>query len=146
MAGTKDYPLSNGGTATIDAEDYALVESFGKWYKNDSGYAVKKTRVCGKNVSIRMHALINDTPKGLHTDHINGNRLDNRRANLRTVTAEMNAWNRHSDKNKAVYPELPKGITWDKSRNQYVASKVQRKRFNTLLEAKKFVAESENEL
>lgn len=146
MADTVYYELSNGGTALIDMDDLAKVSAFGKWYKNDSGYAVKKTRVKGKNISLRMHGLINDTPKGMHTDHINGDKLDNRKANLRTVTAEMNSWNRHRDKQHSVYPDLPKGITFDKSRNQYVASKTLRKRFNTLEEAKSFTAESENEV
>lgn len=151
MAGTKEFaviPMSNvdGIFAMIDREDYEKVTKFGKWYRNDSGYAVKKTRIKGKNVSIRMHALINDTPKGWHTDHISGDKLDNRKANLRTASAEMNAWNRYKDKNHHKYPDLPKGISFDTSRAQYVATKVRRKRFNTLDEAKSFTAESENEL
>jgi hypothetical protein len=146
MPGTVEYELSNGGSALIDAEDFEIVQSFGKWHKNDSGYAVKKTRINGQNISIRMHALINNTPKGLHTDHINGDRLDNRKENLRTVSAEMNAWNKTKMREKTVYPDLPKGISWDKSRGQYVASKLQRRRFKTIKEAKQFVMEGVNEL
>lgn len=141
-------PMSNaeGVYAMVDPEDYEKVSAFGKWYRNDSGYAIKKTRIKGKNFSVRMHALINDTPKGLHTDHINGDKLDNRKKNLRTVSAEMNSWNRHKDRPHHKYPDLPKGISFDISRNQYVATKTTRKRFNTLDEAKSFVAEGENEL
>lgn len=137
---------NTGNYATIDDDDYDKVIAFGKWYENDGGYAVKKTKVAGKNVSIRMHALINDTPKGWHTDHINGNRLDNTKANLRTVTAQANAWNRHKDKEHRVYNHLPKGMSFDKSRNQYIATKTIRKRFNTMEEAKLFIDSGVNEL
>ena len=136
------YPLSNGGEAIIDIEDYEKVSAFGKWYMNDSGYAVKKTKIQGKNISIRMHALINNTPKGLHTDHINGDRLDNRKSNLRTATAAMNAWNQTKPAQGTKY-DLPKGITYDIQRKKYVARKVMFKRFNSLEQAIKYM-EGEN--
>lgn len=65
----------------VDNEDYDLVESYGKWYLSDTGYAVRRY----KNSTLRMHRLIAKTPKGLQTDHRNNNRLDNRRCNLRNV-------------------------------------------------------------
>jgi len=40
-----------------------------------------------------MHREIVNIPKGLKCDHINGNSLDNRKANLRTVTRQQNCWN-----------------------------------------------------
>jgi len=143
----KTIQLTNtSNIVTIDDEDYDKVIAFGNWYENDSGYAVKKTRINNRNISIRMHAMINDTPKGWHTDHINGNRLDNRKENLRTVTAQMNAWNRHKDTQHRVYSDLPKGMSYDKSRNQYVATKIIRRRFNSMKEAKKFIDSGVNEL
>lgn len=143
----KEITLKNtGNKALVDDDDYEKVISFGNWYENDGGYAVKKTRLNGKNISIRMHALINDTPKGWHTDHIDGNRLDNRKANLRTATAELNAWNKHRNKAHRVYDTLPKGMSFDKSRNQYIATKTIRKRFNTMEEAKQFIDSGVNEL
>ncbi len=147
MAGTKRILLENTGRyAIIDADDYEKVSAFGKWYENDSGYAMKKTRIKGKNVSIRMHRLINDTPAGLHTDHINGNRLDNRKANLRAVSAAINAWNKHKETRHTKYKNLPAGVSFDKSKNQYVASLVFRKRFRTLKEAIEFTQKGVNEV
>ena len=111
MPGTRRILLENTGNyATVDSDDYDKVIAYGKWYENDSGYAVKKTRINGKNVSIRMHMLVNGTPIGcgFHTDHINGDRLDNR--------------------------------------NQYVASAVFRKRFNTLEEAINFTKKGVDEI
>jgi hypothetical protein len=132
--------------AKVDIEDLDKVLAFGKWYKNDNGYAMKKTRIKGANISLRMHVLINDTPKGYHTDHINGDKLDNRKVNLRTASAQMNSWNRHSDKNHSIYPDLPKGMSFDKSRNQYVATLTIRKRFNTIEEANNFMSKGIDEL
>lgn len=134
---------NTGNKATIDDEDYDRVNAFGKWYENDAGYAVKKTRLHGKNLSIRMHTFINDTPKGLHTDHINGDRLDNRRSNLRSVSAAINAWNKDYRMRKHHRYDLPRNISYDKSRNKFIATKTIRRRFDTLDEAKAFVAESE---
>lgn len=148
MAGTRRILLENTGNyAIIDSDDYDKVIAYGKWYENSSGYAVKKTRIKGKNVSIRMHMLVNNTPIGcgFHTDHINGNRLDNRKENLRAVTPALNTWNKHKERKHTKY-DLPAGISFDKSKNQYVASVVFRKRFNTLDEAIKFTEKGINEI
>lgn len=147
MTKTKKYALSNTDEyALVDEDDYSKVSDFGKWYKNDSGYAVKKTRIKGKNISVRMHALINNTPKGMHTDHINGNKLDNRRNNLRTTNAAMNSWNRHRPKPHTKHIGLPQGVSYDESRGQYVATKTIRKRFNTMEDVKKFMNSGVDEL
>jgi len=143
----KRIKLENTGNyALIDDDDFELVNSFGKWYETDSGYAVKKTKRNYKNLNIRMHILINQSPKGLHTDHINGNRLDNRKTNLRAVSSAINSYNRHVDKEHYKYTNLPKGVTFDKSRNQYLGTRIFRRRFNTMEEALNFVNSGVDEL
>jgi len=79
-----------GNFALVDDSDVELVAGV-KWHVNEMGYAANRTN--GK--TIRMHRVINETPSGLYTDHKNGDTLDNRRANLRTVTLKENANNRH---------------------------------------------------
>ena len=79
-----------GKFATVDEEDVQLVAGI-RWHVNDNGYAVN--RLNGRTV--RMHRIINHTPDGFETDHRNGDRLDNRRANLRTTTHKENTANRH---------------------------------------------------
>ena len=59
---------------------------------------------------IRMHRMIMGFPKNLEIDHINGKTLDNRKSNLRIVTHHQNSYNTKA-----------KGITWEKSRNKWVA-------------------------
>ena len=45
-------------------------------------------------VYLKMHhAILGKPPQGYVVDHINGNRLDNRRCNLRFVTHQQNAFN-----------------------------------------------------
>ena len=51
-----------------------------------------------------------EIPTGYDIDHINRNRLDNRRENLRVVTRAINLRNNEA-----------KGITYDKSRNKWSA-------------------------
>lgn len=93
---SRKYP---GLFAIIDEEDAAVVMHH-KWHParsprktaDDVFYA--HARINGNHVS--MHRLINRTPSGKHTDHINGNTLDNRRENLRTVEPSQNRANWHT--------------------------------------------------
>ena len=138
---------NTGNYAIVDDDDYEKVNAFGNWYENEAGYAIKRTRVHGNSITIRMHMLVNNTPVGCgyHTDHINGNRLDNRKKNLRAVTPLLNAWNKHKEKAHIKY-DLPHGISYDRARGQYVASVSFRKRFNTLEEAIEFTKKGVNEV
>ena len=84
--------LTRGAFALIDSGDIELVgrNPWALWKPIgvDTGYAVGR----GK----RMHRVILDTV--LEVDHINGNGLDNRRANLRPVTSQQNKWNMRKQK------------------------------------------------
>ena len=67
-----------------------------------------------KQTTIPMHRLIMATPKGMHTDHVNGeNTLDNRKQNLRVCTNEQNCRNRGKNKNNT---HGYKGVTYDARR------------------------------
>lgn len=108
-------PLTRGKFAKIDAKDFDLVNQF-CWYF-DGGYAVHGSGD-GKKPKVWMHRIIAKTPSGFVTDHINGNKLDNRRRNLRICTRQQN--NMHvgvSRKNKSGY----KGVFWNKQRKKWRA-------------------------
>ena len=67
----------------------------GGWYIRANG---KRER---RRDALLLHQLIAGTPKGMETDHINGNRLDNRKSNLRVCTHAENQRNKGSQRNNA---------------------------------------------
>ncbi len=102
---TKLIPLTKGESALVDEFDYLWLSSF-CWYMHPLG----KKHYAMSRISMKltaMHRLIMRTPKGMETDHINGNGLDNRRSNLRICTKAQNQMNRnsrhHSSGFKGVY-------------------------------------------
>lgn len=96
---THRIPLFRRGQAEpiaftiVDAADARwLLEH--RWGLGSDGYATRRR----PGVAIRMHREILGLAAGdgRHTDHINRDKLDNRRANLRVVTAAQNMQNRPS--------------------------------------------------
>jgi hypothetical protein len=79
--------------AKVSIEDYEYISSMGPWYLSSTGYAVRRPIINGKKTTVRMHRVINDTIEGLDTDHINHDKLDNRRSNLRSVNRSENIKN-----------------------------------------------------
>lgn len=97
--------LTQGKFAIVDDIDFEYLSQW-KWYYCNTGYARRTTLSHSF-----MHRIINDTPKGLLTDHINRNPLDNRRANLRTADKRVNSINRNLQSNNT---SGFKGISWNK--------------------------------
>jgi hypothetical protein len=82
--------LGYGLVALVDDEDYYFLNRF-KWSLDTDGYAVSS------GYRYKMHRLIMAaTPKKV-VDHINRNKIDNRKENLRLVSARENTYN-HSHK------------------------------------------------
>lgn len=105
--------LTKGKTAIIDDEDYEKVRQY-RWHVNHYGYAVCNKYVGGyKSVAIYMHRLVNDTPDGLYTDHINHDKLDNRKENLRSCTNRQNRYNTPIRKDNT---SGAKGVRWHQNR------------------------------
>lgn len=60
-----------------------------------------------------MHRRIAGARKGEIVDHVNGNTLDNRRANLRTVSARHSTWNRRGYSRMTPFKGVRRvGATW----------------------------------
>jgi hypothetical protein len=109
--------LTQGKYAIVDPEDYEWLAKY-KWFavRNDGRfYAVR----WAKNRNVKMHQVIMGTEEGKVIDHINGNGLDNRRANVRFATAQQNGWNKR--KQRGNYSSKYKGVHWAKKRNQWRA-------------------------
>ena len=99
MSDTIELPLTKGKTTIIDAADFEKVGHF-KWICTWNGYAYRTERVNGKRRGVFLHRLLVNAPEGLEVDHINGDRLDNRVANLRLCTHAENARNRWGRKGR----------------------------------------------
>ena len=116
----KKIELTKGKFAIVDAENFDCLNQW-KWYFSNAGYANRSQyikRGVGKynSKTIRMHRLINGTPKGLFTDHINQNKLDNRKSNLRVATKSLNGLNRGRNKNNT---SGYRGVYWDSWSNKW---------------------------
>lgn len=86
----------------IDEDVLPLVGRYSWYYFYTDGKEYVDGYIKGIKGNYRktfIHRLIMNCPKGLEIDHINGNGLDNRRANLRICTHQENLWNRKSLRN-----------------------------------------------
>jgi len=86
--------LPHGYQTVIDEADVAQVAAL-TLYRGTNGYVYYSLWRNGKSTPRTLHALLMGTHAGSHIDHINGNKLDNRRVNLRVVTPSTNQVNRH---------------------------------------------------
>ncbi len=117
--------------ASVDAEDYRWL-STRRWYYAAHGYGRIHHRVDGKPRVQLLHRLIASTaaelPPGYEVDHIDLNKGNNRRANLRVVTHAQNHQNKAA--NRGGYSRR-RGVTFDRGRGKWVAKhKMHGKTFN----------------
>ena len=98
-----------------------------------------------KQIRRALHRQIMGNPRGMEVDHINGNRFDNRKENLRICTPSQNTCNRSRPRKKLLHPF--RGVAFFGGRNlkkPWVARiKVNRKYketkyFETIEEAAKY--------
>ncbi|ARP90331.1 hypothetical protein CAL14_08550 [Bordetella genomosp. 9] len=88
---------SKGEEILIDDEDVELVSRW-TWRTIGRGYAARSVYDRSKpsrRTNQYLHRLLLDLADGdgRFVDHVNGNPLDNRRANLRLCTVQENGWN-----------------------------------------------------
>lgn len=97
--------------ARVSEEDYRSLKQH-RWWIAD-GYAYRTAYVDGRKTSISMHREVMGVWffDGTEIDHLNWNRLDNRRENLRIVTRYENEQNKDNSYKSSQY----KGVTLDKS-------------------------------
>lgn len=104
--GAKAIPLTQGKYAIVDEEDYEKVIKH-DWSFDANGYAISSS--VGK-----MHRFILEVidPK-LLGDHINMDKIDNRKCNLRVATSGQNNFNKKSIGGRSKYKGVTKcGAKW----------------------------------
>lgn len=109
----KEIKLSQGKVALVDAADFEYLNQW-KW-SYSCGYA-QRADEAGKKVY--MHRQLLNCPAELFVDHVNRNKTDNRRCNLRIATRAQNTYNakvpRHNTSGLI-------GVNWDKAKNKWRA-------------------------
>lgn len=106
----------------VSTEDQDLLEKY-KWYIN-GGYACRKVKTSEYKIhtqQLYLHRVVAER-MGLdlsqEIDHINLNKLDNRRTNLRFCTVSQNHYNtRVKSNNSSGY----KGVSWHKRSGRWQA-------------------------
>jgi len=106
--------LPGGKETIVDDADYEKVSPY-RWHRLGGRRSYYASATI-KNKDVLLHRLILDAKPGEQIDHINGNKLDNRRENLRLCSHSQNMANRpkHSN-NTSGY----KGASWDKVRQKF---------------------------
>lgn len=96
---TNDITAANREPATIlfDTEDFDKISKH-CWRLNETGYVI--TSIKGHKVRIHNLILNRDTSNpNIVCDHVNRNKLDNRKENLRIVTQKENNLNKNPKQN-----------------------------------------------
>jgi hypothetical protein len=109
----KKIPLGRGLYALVDDEDYEQLSKL-NWHlhqsKNNDGYYASS--------NLKMHRLITNAPPGTVVDHINGNKLDNRKKNLRLCTNAENQQNTKSRGGTSQY----KGVHYNQKSGKWMGA------------------------
>lgn len=106
--------LGKGKFALVDDEDYRLLAAV-PWLMHRQGYA-RRSNV--KYLDGLMHRYVIGAKSGDFVDHLNGDKLDNRRSNLRIASRSQNGANRPPlSSNKSGY----KGVSWNRRWNRWHA-------------------------
>jgi hypothetical protein len=104
-------PLTRGLFAIADLDDFDLLDGR-NWsaLASPAGFcAATHVTVDGKKDIALMHRVVMAAPDDFDVDHINGDRLDNRKRKLRLATNQQNCWNAGiSRRNTSGY----KGVSW----------------------------------
>ncbi|MBB3213429.1 hypothetical protein FHW67_002721 [Herbaspirillum sp. Sphag1AN] len=110
-------PIYGGEKALVDDEDFERLSKY-RWHLNDSGYAVRCDYSSGTLKNIRMHHEVVTRQAGFDIDHIDGNRLNNQRSNLRECTRSQNLQNQSKKRGST---SKFKGVYWLKANKKWRA-------------------------
>lgn len=94
----KKIKLTQNKYALVDDEDFERLNQY-KWYAvkgKGLWYASRHTsaKIDKARKVVWMHREVNNTPKEMETDHIDGNGLNNQRKNLRACVHAQNGMNK----------------------------------------------------
>lgn len=119
----QDYPVTMPKGVLVDEVDLPKVCQYKKWFiaKRGNVFANHYERLgvsCYRRRAVSLHRLIMGFPQGADVDHINGDPLDNRRANLRICSHKENSRNTKLSKNNSSGVN---GVRWNSDKRKWVA-------------------------
>ena len=84
----------DGSSFIIDSSDFPAVSEH-TWWKSKRGYPVMKTsrRSEEGQKTVTLHRFLMQPPPSCDVDHISGDKMDNRRCNLRICSHQQNMYN-----------------------------------------------------
>jgi len=142
----RQIPLTKGAVALVDDADFDWLNQW-KWCTGGGGYATRGVRREGKQFAVRMHRELLGLPQvydGRDGDHINRDRLDNRRENLRISTRSQNLRNRRVATSSV---SGVRGVHWDARCGLWCARlTVHAGRYETRAEAEAAVKEATGDI
>lgn len=108
---------ATGAEFQID-DDQEDILAMGGWTTHD-GYIYRYVYQEGGRTRLWLHhAVLGTSPeRGWHIDHVNGDRADNRRENLRRITPSQNAQNRPPRKSNGRH----RGVSWNGDKGKWAA-------------------------
>lgn len=107
------YKTKDNKLIFIDSKDYKRIKKY-NWYVRKSGYI----QGCINAKNVYLHRFIMNPLQNFNIDHINRNKLDNRKKNLRICTQSQNRYNSVKKVNSfSGY----KGVTWHKASKKWRA-------------------------
>jgi hypothetical protein len=110
--GVSEIRLSQGKTALVDTDDYAIVSGY-RWCAlhgpraNHLWYAIAHSRGNYKKM-VLMHQLL--LPGNKEIDHEDGDGINNRRRNIRPASHSQNGFNKKASLHSSQYH----GVGWNK--------------------------------
>lgn len=101
---TSEYisvPLSQGKFAIVSKSDAERVLKHKWYYVATTGYAARNVTIEGKQKTQLLHRFVMEAPEGrkVVVDHVNHDKLNNTRENLRFCSQRDNAFNRKISSN-----------------------------------------------
>lgn len=111
----RQISLTKGAYATVDDADFEALSKY-SWCFSNTGYAVRGTMKGGESRIYLMHREILGAKPDEEIDHVDGNRLNNQRSNLRLCSSAENKHNRGKSKNNT---SGYKGVHWNKQNGKW---------------------------
>ena len=86
--------FTDGSSFLIDSEDLPAVSRY-TWFRGKRGYPIAHTsrRSANPHKTFPLHRFLMNPQEGYDVDHISGDKMDNRRSNLRICTHQENMFN-----------------------------------------------------